>query len=192
MVLLIGGGSHTGKTLLAQRLVERLAFPCLSIDHLKMGLIRSGELPLTPQDDEALTRRLWPILREMSKTAVENRQNLILEGCYIPFRWREGLEGRYLREIRCGFLIFSQDYIRRCFPAILAHARDIENRLDDSDCTPELLIRENAALLEGCRRWDVPYLLLDRQYPPDLAERFLRLVGLDPAGGQDPASQDPH
>jgi len=64
--MLIAGASHTGKTLLAQKLVERHRFPCLSIDHLKMGLIRSGQTSLTPlSDDEALTAYLWPIVREM-------------------------------------------------------------------------------------------------------------------------------
>lgn len=56
MVILIAGGSHTGKTCLAQRLLEKYRFPYLSIDHLKMGLIRSGLCPLTPESpDEELT-----------------------------------------------------------------------------------------------------------------------------------------
>ena len=54
-----------------------------------MGLIRSGNTHLTPMDDEELTLYLWPILREMIKTVIENRQNLIIEGCYIPFDWRQ-------------------------------------------------------------------------------------------------------
>ena len=41
MVVLIAGSSHTGKTLLAQKLLEKYKYPYLSIDHLKMGLIRS-------------------------------------------------------------------------------------------------------------------------------------------------------
>ena len=69
MVILIAGGSHTGKTLLAQRLLERYHYPYLSIDHLKMGLIRSGQTALTPEDDRELTDYLWPIVREMVKTA---------------------------------------------------------------------------------------------------------------------------
>lgn len=89
MVVLIAGASHSGKTLLAQRLVEKTHYPCLSLDLLKMGLIRSGQTTLTPQDDEALTACLWPIAREMVKTALENRQNLIVEGCYIPFTWQD-------------------------------------------------------------------------------------------------------
>ena len=79
MVILITGASHVGKTALAQRLLERNGYPYLSIDHLKMGLIRSGYTSLTPlSDDDALTAYLWPIVREMIKTAIENRQNLIV------------------------------------------------------------------------------------------------------------------
>ena len=97
MVILIAGGSHTGKTLLAQRLLERYYYPYLSIDHLKMGLIRSGQTALTPEDDRELTAYLWPIVREMVKTAIENRQNLIVEGCYIPFDWKaSGISGSTL------------------------------------------------------------------------------------------------
>ena len=80
MIILITGASHTGKTVLAQRLLETYKFPYLSIDHLKMGLIRSGYTNLTPDDDDMLTDYLWPVLREIIKTAIENRQNLIIEG----------------------------------------------------------------------------------------------------------------
>ena len=78
MIFLITGASHTGKTLLAQRMLEKNKYPSFSIDHLKMGLIRSGNTSLTPLDDDALTEYLWPIVREMIKTAIENRQNLIV------------------------------------------------------------------------------------------------------------------
>ena len=100
MIVLIGGASHTGKTAAAQRLLERYHYPYLSIDHLKMGLIRSGQTSLTPEDDCELTGYLWPIVREMIKTAIENEQNLIVEGCYIPYTWRESFEAEYLAHIR--------------------------------------------------------------------------------------------
>lgn len=89
MIILITGASHTGKTLLAQRMLEKYHYPYLSIDHLKMGLIRSGNTTLTPEDDDALTDYLWPIIREIIKTAVENSQNLIVEGCYISPDWKK-------------------------------------------------------------------------------------------------------
>ena len=89
MVILIAGTTHTGKTALAQRLLEKYKFPYLSLDHLKMGLIRSGETDLSVFDDENLTPYLWSIVKEIVKTAIENGQNLIVEGCYIPFDWKK-------------------------------------------------------------------------------------------------------
>ena len=96
MIILITGASHTGKTLLAQKMLEKYNYPYLSIDHLKMGLIRSGNTVLTPEDDDDLTEYLWPIVREIIKTVIENRQNLIVEGCYIPCNWRQDFDERYL------------------------------------------------------------------------------------------------
>ena len=90
MIVLITGASHTGKTALAQKLLEEYKYPYLSIDHLKMGLIRSENTDLTPlSDDLKLTQYLWPIVCEMIKTAIENNQNLIVEGCYIPFDYKK-------------------------------------------------------------------------------------------------------
>lgn len=89
MIFLITGASHTGKTWLAQRLLEGYHIPYLSVDLLKMGLIRSGQTALSPEEDAALEAYLWPILREILHTALENRQHLIVEGEYLPFRWRE-------------------------------------------------------------------------------------------------------
>ena len=100
MIILVTGASHTGKTVLAQKLLEKYKYPYLCIDHLKMGLIRSGNTVFTPlSDDEALTDYLWPIVREMIKTAIENEQNLIVEGCYIPFEWQKDFEAEYLKNI---------------------------------------------------------------------------------------------
>lgn len=169
MVILIGGASHTGKTLLAQRLLVTHQFPYLSIDHLKMGLIRSGNTQLTPMDDDQLTAYLWPIVREMVKTAVENGQNLIVEGCYIPQDWATDFTPEYLRHIRCRFIIMSKCYIEAHFADIRAHANIIEQRLDDSGLCKEDMIRDNERMLELCIRHGCPYILLDDRYeiPPE-------------------------
>lgn len=149
MIILITGASHTGKTALAQRLLEKRHIPYLSIDHLKMGLIRSGQTALTPEDDEALTAYLWPIVREIIKTAIENRQDLIIEGCYVPFGWRRDFDERYVSEIRFLCLAVTDAYIDAHFDAILSHACDIETRLDDSGCTPERLKADNRGVIKG-------------------------------------------
>ena len=151
MITLITGASHTGKTALARRMAERRGGFCLSVDHLKMGLIRSGYTALTPEDDEALTGYLWPVVREIVKTAAENRQDLIIEGCYVPFDWRRDFDTRYLDDIRFICLAMTEGYIDSRFDDILAHASDAEARLDDSGLTRERLKADNRAVIEGFR-----------------------------------------
>ena len=164
MVIIISGATHTGKTVLADRLMKKYHYPVLSQDLLKMGLIRSGNTTLTPEDDREMTDYLWKIVSEMIKTAVENKQNLIVEGCYVPFDWKKDFEEEYLKEIRCIFLIFSEEYIRNNFAEIKRHANDIEQRLDDSNINEEYLISENRFYLEGCRESGTEYILIDKDY----------------------------
>ena len=168
MVILITGASQTGKTLLAQRLVEKYGYSCCSIDLLKMGLIRSGNTALTPEDDEELEVYLWPILREMIKTAVENGQNLIVEGCYIPFRWEEDFSEEYRKEIRYYCLVMSENYIKSHFSDIKKYADVIERRIDDSWGTVDSVLEENARYLEMCRKYDCNYILIDDRYEVEI------------------------
>ncbi|MBQ2430538.1 MAG: adenylate kinase [Campylobacter sp.] len=149
MVILITGASHTGKTLLAQKMVEIYKFSSFSIDHLKMGLIRSKNTNLTPNDDEALTPYLWQIVCEIIKTAIENGQNLIIEGCYVPFSWRSDFSEKYLHQIRFIALAMSDKFIDENFDKIKKHSNDIENRLDDTTCTKENLKADNQNFIKG-------------------------------------------
>ncbi len=126
MILLITGASHTGKTVLAQRILEKYHFSYLSIDLLKMGLIRSGYTDLRPEDDEMLQSYLWPIIREMIKTAIENH-----------------------------------------FIDIKSHACEIEKRIDDSWCTKQFVLEENAYYLDMCQKYRYPYILIDENYQVD-------------------------
>ena len=164
MIILITGASHTGKTLFAQTLLEKYKYPYLSIDHLKMGLIRSSNTELTPMDDNKLTEYLWPIVREMIKTAIENKQNLIIEGCYIPFDWSKDFEYEYLQHIKYYCLIMSENYIRNHFDDIKKYANIIENRLDDSSCTMESVLADNTNFLSLAQKHNANYTLIDDKY----------------------------
>ncbi len=169
MIILITGASHTGKTALAQKILEKYKYPYLSIDHLKMGLIRSGNTTLTPtSDDKALTDYLWPIVCEMIKTAIENAQNLIVEGCYIPFDWENDFTKEYLDNIRYYCLVMSENYIRNHFDDIKKYASVIENRGDDEDCTLENVLKDNAQVLELAQKHNVDYVLIDDKYEIDI------------------------
>ena len=172
MIILIAGASHTGKTALAQKLLEKYNYPYLSIDHLKMGLIRSGNTDLTPMDDDKLTDYLWPIVREMIKTAIENKQNLIVEGCYIPFSWVQDFSEDYLQNIRYLCLIQSANYIENRFDDIVKYGSVIESRLADSDLNREVLIRENQENLRQCEMYGYPDVLIGETYDLDaIAEK---------------------
>lgn len=164
MIILIAGASHTGKTVLAQRLLEKYNYPYLSIDHLKMGLIRSGNTDLTPMDDDKLTDYLWPIVREIVKTAIENKQNLVVEGCYIPFDWQKDLTPEYLAHIRYRCLIMSRNYIESHFEDIRDHGNAIEQRLDDSGLNKAALLQENEHALRLCQENGCRYILLEDSY----------------------------
>lgn len=169
MILLITGASHTGKTALAQKLLEKYHYPYLSIDHLKMGLIRSGQTALTPlSDDGALTEYLWPIVREMIKTAIENEQNLIVEGCYIPLEWADDFEKEYLDSIRFYCLVMSREYIENHFDDIRKFASVVEDRGEDEACTLETVLRENAEMLEKCAAHGTEYIYIDKEYSFDI------------------------
>lgn len=163
MIILISGTTHTGKTLLAQKLLEKYKYPYLSIDHLKMGLIRSGNTDLTPMDDDKLVPYLWDIVKEMIKTAIENKQNLIVEGCYIPFDWSEHFSDEYLEHIKYICLIMSEKYINEHFDDITKYENIIENRLFD-DLSKEDLLADNKNNLEMCRKYSLNYVLVDENY----------------------------
>ncbi|MBQ8574879.1 MAG: adenylate kinase [Clostridia bacterium] len=169
MIILITGASHTGKTALAQKLLEKYKYPYLSIDHLKMGLIRSGNTELTPMSYDAdLTAYLWPIVCEIIKTSVENKQNLIVEGCYIPFDWSNDFEREYLDKIRYYCLVMCEDYIRNHFADIKKYANVIEYRGEDEDCTLENVLKDNTRILELAQKNNVNYVLIDDKYEIDI------------------------
>lgn len=164
MVVLIAGASHVGKTQLAQKLLEKYKYPYLSIDHLKMGLIRNKNTNLTPLSKDAeLTGYLWPIVREMIKTAIENKQNLIVEGCYIPFEWEKDFEREYLENIKYFCLVMSENYIKKHFDDIKKYANVIENRIDDNLNIEDVLC-ENAQILKMAKKHNVNYILIEDKY----------------------------
>lgn len=168
MIIIITGASHTGKTNLAQKILEKYHFSYLSIDLLKMGLIRSKYTNLTPENDEDLQAYLWPVIREIIKTAIENEQNLIIEGCYIPDDWKNSFSSVYLKQIRYYCLIMSEEYIKQNYSDIVKYANKIEKRSDDSYCTKEYLLNENARYFKMCTKYNYNYILIDKHYNVDV------------------------
>lgn len=162
MIILISGATHVGKTNLAQKLMEKYHYPYTSIDHIKMGLKRTGMI--NDIDGDELTEVIWPIIREIIKTIIENEQDAIIEGCYIPQNWKESFDEDYLKNIKCVYLIMSQKYIEKHFDSIRKYASIIEDRGDDEDCTIDRIKDENRIYLERCKKYNCEYILIDDKY----------------------------
>ena len=173
MIIILTGASHTGKTLLSQRMMEKYKIPYISIDHLKMGLIRSGNTSLTPNDDEEMTTYIWPIVREIIKTAIENKQSLIVEGCYIPYEWRKDFSEEYLKNIRFICLVMTDKYIDAHFDEIRNHASDIEKRIDDSDLSSDWIKAINKRFMEGFKEAGEKIDLIDINYEQTLEKSLM-------------------
>ena len=167
MIYIIGGPSHTGKTNLAQKLMVKYQIPYISMDHVKMGIVRAGLVPNYVEEDDKMEEVLWPVIREMIKTAIENEQNMIIEGCYIPYNWKNDFDEEYLEDIRCKYLIMSREYIEKHFEDIRKFACVIEDRLDDSCCTKEWILEINRECLEGCQKHSCEYKLITDTYNVD-------------------------
>ena len=180
MIILIGGSSHVGKTLIAQKLLERTHYPYVSLDHLKMGFIRSGRTDLTVEDDYEMRYFLWPFAAEMIKTAIENDQNMIVEGCYIPGEWKDSFTPEYLSKIYCTFITMDEEYLRTNFDKVAGKANVIEKRLDDN---PDLerLILCSKEFKADCQKYNIPNLEITAAttYDADaFADRILKEAGL--------------
>lgn len=161
MLILITGSSLTGKTKLSQDLLERYKIPYFSIDHLKMGLIRSKCTDLSVYDDNELTRYMWPIIREMIKTVIENKQNLTIEGAYIPKDWYMDFDKYYLDKIKLYCLVMTKSYIENNYDSIIAKKDIIEKRQGDFPSKEEL-IQDNQKFYEDFRGQNI--VLIDKNY----------------------------
>lgn len=167
MILLLDGATHTGKTAFAQYLMEKYRYPYLCLDHIKMGLIRSGKVDFTAEEDEKITEYMWPIITGIVKTAIENEQNMIVEGCYFPEEWLSDFTLEEMTQIRYLCLVMSEDYIRKNYQSILNHADVIEKRKQDDGISMEYLIEENQKMYQKCITHDYECYVINDTYHID-------------------------
>jgi len=175
MIILIGGAGYAGKTLMAQKLLEKYKFPYFSIDHLKMGIYRSDDnCGFTPLDSiEHIGEKLWGILKGIIMTNIENNQNLIIEGCYLlPEKIKElQLDDEYSPYIISFYMGFSKEYIIKNWDSeILNNMGAIEARTPEhsDDITQEIYINENAEMKQICEKWGAKYFEIDGKYEDEI------------------------
>lgn len=171
MIIFIGGCSHSGKTLLANALMKELQIPYLCMDHIKMGLIRSHMIPLTPEADAQLQPVLWKVIKEIAHTAWENKQNLIIEGCYLPNDWKVEFTEQERLAIAEIFLVLDPAYITTHQKDIFTYANVIEQRKVEDTALLTKLMKENEAMKQSCWKHGNEMILIHDDYDP---KRLLR------------------
>lgn len=97
---------------------------------------------MTVEDDKELTEYLWNIVKEIIKTNIENKQNIIIEGCYIPFDWKKDFKEEYLKEIQYICLIMTEEYIKNNYNDIIKYENVIEKRKQQKCVDIKNLIEE--------------------------------------------------
>jgi len=171
MVILISGISCTGKTLMAQRLLEKYKIPYFSIDHLKMGLLR-GDINCsftTTDNNEVIGKKLWPIIKGIIMTNIENNQNIIIEGCYLLPNFVKDFEKEYLDHIISVFIGFSTNYIKDNFVAnIIKHRNAVEKRGYEEERPITQFIDEHDELRKKCIQNGVEYFEIDSNYEKEI------------------------
>lgn len=175
MIILINAVGSTGKTVMAQRLLEKYHIPYLSIDHLKMGLYRGDKhCGFTPLDDvEVIGDKLWPILKGMMMTNIENGQDIIVEGCYVLPHYLKEFDNHYSEKIIPIFMGFSTNYIRLNFESKIKQYRNtIECRQSPEERTMDEVIKEHDEFKERCLQSDVTYFEIKNDYNEEILKVY--------------------
>lgn len=180
MVIIIGGSSHVGKTLIAQKLIKKYHFACTNLDHLKMAFIKSGRTELTVNDDYKMRFFLWPFASQMIKSAIEKNQNMIIEGCYIPQKWKESFSSEELKSICSVFIVMSEKYLRSHFEDISKYSAVIEKR-GEENLDLERLINCSKEFKEDCISNNTPFIEIDDEY--NLEKLFAQVCDIIEIGG---------
>ena len=184
MVILIGGSSHVGKTLVARRLVAKYGYDCIPLDFLKEAFQRSGIGNPGDRDDYQMRYWMWPFVVQIIKKAVASDRSLILEGCYIPAEWAQSFTKGELGNIRCVFLVMSEGHLRTRFDEVKEHAQDAELR-GTEPLDLWRLINCSAEFREQCIGTGTYYIEIDGAYDLDSICDAVEAVIEDP----DPAER---
>ncbi|GIN99141.1 hypothetical protein J6TS1_50110 [Siminovitchia terrae] len=175
MIILISAVGSTGKTLMAQKLLERYHIPYLSIDHLKMGLYRGDKhCGFTPLDNtEVIGDNLWPILKGIIMTNIENEQHIIIEGCYILPHYLKDFDINYSEKIISVFLGFSTNYIQENFEGrIVKYRNAVELRGWPEERTIKELIKEHKEFKAQCLQAGVRYFEIENDYDKEILKAY--------------------
>ena len=171
MVILLGGTGCTGKTMLANRLMRKTNIPYFPLDHLMMGIYRGmPDCGFTPLDDQFdLGEKMWPVIKGLIMTNIENDHSLILEGFQLLPHLVRDFPAAYLDQTLPVFLLFSEDYIRGNFDeGIMKNRSAVERRGDIDDITAEKMVIDTVRLREQCIKHEVTFFEIKNDFEAEM------------------------
>lgn len=114
----------------------------------------------------------------MIKTVIENKQNLIIEGCYVPLNWQESFSEYELENIKSIVLVMTKEYIEDNFKKIKKYSNVIENRIED-DLEIKSLIFDNEFFLKNINSISEDFILIEDEYnEDDILQKALNILYL--------------
>jgi hypothetical protein len=124
MLYLIGGAPRSGKSLLVRRLLAERHVPYLPIDQLMMGVARgwpdAGVDPAA--SDAAVGERLWPVIREMARTLLDDGLDYAIEGAQLQPAHVAAVRDLHPTAVRACFLGYADATPGKKLRAIRKHA----------------------------------------------------------------------
>ena len=91
----------------------------------------------------------------------------IIEGCYIPFDYKNYFSNEYLNDIKYICLVMSSQYIINHFDDIKKYANIIEKRIDD-DCSLEMLLNDNEKIYNMVKQYNLNHYIINDEYSVDI------------------------
>jgi hypothetical protein len=174
LLLFIGGAARTGKGILARRLLVECQLPYLSLDVLKMGLVRGApEFEIDPNAGSIVVgERLWPLVREMSASLLRDDVDYVIEGELLP-KHVAALQQAHPAQVKACFLGYTTVAPEQKVRDIRAYAglpNDWPSDYSDSDLL-SIISREiefSRYLKAECAANDVPYFDTSRKFSETL------------------------
>jgi hypothetical protein len=189
MLFFIGGAARAGKSILVRRLLAEQQLPYLSLDVLKMGLARGApEYGIDPNAGGLpVAERLWPLVREMSRSLLFDRVHYVFEGELLPSHVA-ALRDAYPSQVYGCFLGYAQiapAQKLRDIRRYTDHPNDWPQEYTDTALLP-IIAREIAFSQYVCRECAVygwPYFDTSHQFAlaHDQAAAYVRSAMQSPA-----------
>jgi ABC-type sugar transport system ATPase subunit len=122
---------------------------------------------------EVIGEKLWPIIKGIIMTNIENNQSIIIEGCYLLPHYINDFKKTYSEKIISVFLGFSANYIKENFTSnIVKHRNAIETRNYPEERTITECINEHDEFKTKCAEHGVEYFEIDKEYEQEMIKVY--------------------